>query len=499
MNERSEPHEPAVPRRRRRSERVVESIAGRLGAGKAASKGARKVFPNHFSFLWGEIALYSFVVLVATGIYLTFFFEPSQERVIYNGSYTPMRGQDVSAAYDSVMRISFDVRAGLLIRQVHHWAALVFVASIALHMFRVFFTGAHRKPREINWVIGGLLLVLALAAGFSGYSLPDDLLSGSGLRITYSIVLALPVAGEPLVNLLFGGEWPGTEIISRLYAVHVVLIPAAIVALLAVHLIVLVRQKHTQFAGPGRTEHNVVGLRVWPGFAMKSAGLFFLTAGVLTGLGAVFHINTVWLYGPYQPSAATSFSQPDWYIGFLEGSLRLFPPWETRIGGVVINQLVYSGVIVPGVIFTALFLAPWIERRITGDRAEHHLLDRPREAPGRTAIGAAGVTFVTVLFVGGGQDVIAHILDTPVGHVTTALQVLAVVAPPIVWFITWHVCKGLQHRPPPDRTERAVAIVRDPGGGYHTIGEAAAPTEAVDAELDAEAPSELATNQEVDA
>jgi ubiquinol-cytochrome c reductase cytochrome b subunit len=486
------------PRRRRRSERVVESLAGRLGAGKAASKAARKVFPNHFSFLWGEVALYSFVVLVATGIYLTFFFEPSQERVIYNGSYTPMRGQDVSAAYDSVMRISFDVRAGLLIRQVHHWAALVFVASIALHMFRVFFTGAHRKPREINWVIGGLLLVLALAAGFSGYSLPDDLLSGSGLRITYSIVLSLPLAGEPLVNLLFGGEWPGTEIISRLYAVHVVLIPAAIVALLTVHLIVLVRQKHTQFAGPGRTERNVVGLRVWPGFAMKSVGLFFLTAGVLTGLGAVFHINAVWLYGPYQPSAATSFSQPDWYIGFLEGSLRLFPPWETRVGGFVINQLVYSGVVVPGVIFTALFLAPWIERRITGDRAEHHLLDRPRDAPGRTAIGAAGVAFVTVLFVGGGQDVIAHMLDTPVGHVTTVLQLAAVIAPPLAWFITWHVCKALQHRPPPDRTERAVAIVRDPAGGYHTIGEAAPPTDAVDAELDAETDAEVGI-AEVDA
>lgn len=472
--------EPGEPRRRRWSERAVESIAGRLGAGKGASKAARKVFPNHFSFLWGEIALYAFVVLVATGIYLTFFFEPSQERVIYNGSYEPMRGQDVSAAYDSVMRISFDVRAGLLIRQVHHWAALVFVAAIALHMFRVFFTGAHRKPREINWVIGGLLLVLALAAGFSGYSLPDDLLSGSGLRITYSIVLSLPLAGEPLVNLLFGGEWPGTEIISRLYAVHVVLIPAAIVGLLTVHLIVLVRQKHTQFPGPGRTEGNVIGLRVWPGFAMKSVGLFFLTAGVLTGLGALLHINTVWLYGPYQPSAATSFSQPDWYIGFLEGSLRLFPPWETRIGGFVINQLVYSGVIVPGVIFTAMFLAPWIERRITGDRDEHHLLDRPRDAPGRTATGAAGVALVTILFVGGGQDVIAGILDTPVGHVTTVLQVLAVIGPPVTWLVTWHVCRSLQRRPPPDRTERAVAITRDPAGGYHTIDEPEAPSAAVD-------------------
>ncbi|HZB41880.1 MAG TPA: ubiquinol-cytochrome c reductase cytochrome b subunit [Ilumatobacter sp.] len=470
-------------RRPPRTERIVDAIAGRLGAGRSAAKAGRKVFPNHFSFLWGEIALYSFVVLVATGIYLTFFFEPSQERVTYEGSYEPMRGQDVSAAYDSVMRISFDVRAGLLVRQVHHWAALVFVAAIALHMFRVFFTGAHRRPREINWVIGALLLVLSLAGGFSGYSLPDDLLSGSGLRITYSIVLSLPLAGEQLVNSLFGGEWPGTEIISRLYAVHVVLIPAAIVALLTVHLIVLVRQKHTQFPGPGRTERNVVGLRVWPGFAMKSVGLFFLTAGVLTALGAVLHINTVWLYGPYQPSAATSYSQPDWYIGFLEGSLRLFPPWETRVGGFVINQLVYSGVVVPGLIFAAVFLAPWIERRITGDGAEHHLLDRPRDAPGRTATGAAGVMLVTILFVGGGQDVVARMLDTPVGRVTVALQLLALIAPPVTWFVTWNVCRALQQRPYPDRTERAVAIVRDRVGGYHTVGEAAAPTEALDAEL----------------
>jgi ubiquinol-cytochrome c reductase cytochrome b subunit len=479
-------------RRPPRTERVVDAIAGRLGAGRSAAKAGRKVFPNHFSFLWGEVALYSFVVLVATGIYLTFFFEPSQERVTYEGSYEPMRGQDVSAAYDSVMRISFDVRAGLLVRHVHHWAALVFVAAIALHMFRVFFTGAHRRPREINWVIGALLLVLSLAGGFSGYSLPDDLLSGSGLRITYSIVLSLPLAGEPLVNSLFGGEWPGTEIISRLYAVHVVLIPAAIVALLTVHLIVLVRQKHTQFPGPGRTERNVVGLRVWPGFAMKSVGLFFLTAGVLTGIGALLHINPVWLYGPYQPSAATSYAQPDWYIGFLEGSLRLFPPWETRLGPFVINQLIYSGVVVPGVIFTALFLAPWIERRITGDRAEHHLLDRPRDAPGRTATGAAAVALVTILFVGGGQDVVAHMLNTSVGHVTAALQLLALIGPPVTWVVTWHVCKSLRQRPPPGRTERSVAIVRDAAGGYHTIREAESPAEAVDTERHAVAVDEAA-------
>jgi ubiquinol-cytochrome c reductase cytochrome b subunit len=332
--------------------------------------------------------------------------------------------------------------------------------------------------------VGSLLLLLAIAGGFTGYSLPDDLLSGTGLRITYSIVLALPLIGEPLVDLVFGGEWPGDNIIGRLYAVHVVIIPAAIVGLITIHLLILVRQKHTQFRGRDRTEDNVVGERVWPGFAMKSIGLMFITAGVLTALGALLHINAVWLYGPYEPAAATSYAQPDWYVGFLEGSLRLFPPWETRAGGLVINQLVYSGVIVPGVIFTAVFLAPWIERRITGDTREHHLLDRPRDAPGRTASGAAVLALITVLFVGGAQDVVARMFDMPVGRVTTILQITCLVAPPVTWFVTWRVCRLLHERPHPERTERVAAVVRGPSGGYHTVGEPVMPAEAEQIEVE---------------
>src|SRR5215213_3547582 len=383
-------------------ERYVDAVTDRLGADALAGKVLRKVFPNHFSFLWGEVALYSFIVLLVTGVYLTWFFEGSQEDTIYVGSYEPLRGTEVSAAFDSVMRISFDVKGGLLIRQTHHWAALVFIGAIALHMARVFFTGAFRKPRELNWVVGVLLLILALAAGFTGYSLPDDLLSGSGLRITQAIILAIPFVGERLTYLICGGEWPGTDIIGRLYPVHILLIPAAIVALLGVHLALVWRQKHTQFRGPGRTERNVIGLRVWPGFAIKSIGLMFLVAGVITAMGALFHVNAIWLYGPYDVGAATSYSQPDWYIGFLEGSLRLFPPWELRIGRFMINNLVFSAMLIPGVIFGAL--APWIERRLTGDGRDHHLLDRPRDAPRRTALGVASTTFVAVLFLGGSQD-----------------------------------------------------------------------------------------------
>lgn len=488
---------PSGPDRDRRGrgllERYVDSVADRLGAHSVAGKVLRKVFPNHFSFLWGEVALYSFFVLLITGTYLTLFFEGSQDETIYTGSYEPLQGADVSAAYDSVMRISFDVKGGLLIRQMHHWAALVFVGAVALHMARVFFTGAFRRPRELNWVVGVLLLILALAAGFTGYSLPDDLLSGSGLRITQSIILAIPFVGERMSYALFGGEWPGTDIIGRLYPVHILLIPAAIVALLAVHLGLVWRQKHTQFAGPQRTQRNVVGVRVWPGFALKSIGLFFLVAGVITAMGALFHVNAVWLYGPYDSGAATSFSQPDWYIGFLEGSLRLMPPWETRLLGFTINNLVYSAMLVPGVIFAGLLLVPWIERRFTHDDREHHLLDRPRDAPHRTAAGAAAITFVAVLFLGGSQDVIAGTLDVSIGHVTTFLQFAAILLPPIVYAGTWRLCRALARRPGPARTERAGGVVRDAGGGYHEADELEAEGSELGAEVaeSGEAPARL--------
>jgi ubiquinol-cytochrome c reductase cytochrome b subunit len=448
-------------------ERYIDAVTDRVGADSFTGKVLRKVFPNHFSFLWGEVALYSFMVLLITGTYLTLFFEGSQQKLVYNGSYGPLQGAEVSAAYDSVMRISFDVKGGLLIRQMHHWAALVFIGAIALHMARVFFTGAFRRPREINWVVGVLLLILSLAAGFTGYSLPDDLLSGSGLRITQAIILAIPFVGDRATYLLFGGEWPGTDIIGRLYPVHILLIPAAIVGLLTVHLALVWRQKHTQFRGPGRTEHNVVGVRVWPGFAIKSVGLLFLVAGVITAMGALFHVNTIWLYGPYDVGSATSYSQPDWYIGFLEGSLRIFPPWEIRIGSFMINNLVFSAMIVPGIIFTGLLAVPWIERRFTKDHREHHLLDRPRDAPHRTAAGAAAISFVAVLFLGGSQDIIATTLKASIGHITTILQFSAILVPPIVYVATYRICQALRTRPGPDRTERAGGVVRDAGGGYH--------------------------------
>ena len=240
--------------------RVGRFLDDRTGSASLASRAFRYVFPDHWTFLFGEIALYCFLILVGTGVYLTLFFEPSTAQTIYHGSYAPLQGQEVSEAYQSAVNISLDVKAGLLIRQTHHWAALVFVAAIVVHMLRIFFTGAFRRPRDLNWTVGLSLALLALIEGFAGYSLPDDLLSGMGLAIGYSVLASFPIIGGWLAVLVWGGEFPGgEEFISRLYAAHVFILPILIFGLIGLHLFLVVKHRHTQFAGPGRQERNVIG------------------------------------------------------------------------------------------------------------------------------------------------------------------------------------------------------------------------------------------------
>src|SRR5947199_5789841 len=311
---------------------IARWIDQRLGAAHFARRALDKAFPDHWSFLLGEIAMYCFIVLVATGTFLALFFTASPQHVVYRGSYVPLRGVSMSAAYRSVIDLSFDVRMGLLFRQMHHWAALLFLAAIVAHVGRVFFARAFRKPREINWLIGCTLLLLAIANGFTGYSLPDDLLSGTGLRIAYSIVLSVPVVGTWLAFLFFGGEYPAEATLGRLFIVHVFVVPLLIFALLSAHLAIIWRQKHTQFAGPGNTETNVVGSPLWPTYAAKSIAMGAFVTAACALLGGLAQINPVWLYGPYEPAAVTTAAQPDWYVGWLEGALRLAPPWFLKIG-----------------------------------------------------------------------------------------------------------------------------------------------------------------------
>jgi ubiquinol-cytochrome c reductase cytochrome b subunit len=419
----------------------------RFQAATPLRRALNKVFPDHWSFLLGEIALYSFIVLLITGTVLSLFFDPSMTGVRYNGSYAPLRGVEMSRAYESSLNISFDVRGGLFMRQMHHWAALLFMAAIVVHMFRVFFTGAFRKPRELNWIIGLSLFWLGFTEGFAGYSLPDDALSGTGLRIASAIILSIPLIGSWVTMSLFGGEFPGIDILPRLYILHVLLIPAILVVLITVHMALLVKQKHTQWPGPGRTNYNVVGVRMFPTFAAKAGGFFMIVFGIIALMGGLLQINPIWLFGPYKAAVVSAASQPDWYVMFLDGSTRLMPSWDLHIpigSGYTIPGLFWPTVVLPGLLTVLPMVYPFIEARLRKDRAEHHLLQRPRDVPARTALGAMAIGFYLVLLISGGNDVVADKLDISLNAMTWAGRIGIIVVPPMAYYITYRICLGLQ-------------------------------------------------------
>jgi ubiquinol-cytochrome c reductase cytochrome b subunit len=418
----------------RRTLRVLDT---RTGAAPLARKALRYVFPDHWSFLLGEIALYSFVVLVATGVFLTLFFEPGQAKTIYHGEYAPLDGVRMTAAYRSAVDLSFHVKAGLLMRQTHHWAANVFVVAIVLHVWRVFFTGAFRKPRELVYYVGILMLMLALLEGYLGYSLLDDLLSGMGLAIGYSVALSIPFVGGNLGALIWDGPFPGSPAFwSRMYIAHVLLIPVAIGALLALHLALIAARHHTQFRGGAKNEARVFGLPAFPGYAPRSIGLALAVAAVLFLLGGLVQINPIWLWGPYEVSQATNGAQPDWYLGWLIGGLRLMPGFDVVIGNyTLVPNPFWGGVLFPLLVFTFLFAWPTIERRVSGDDRPHNLLDRPRDNPWRTAVGAAMITWVAAVFFAGSADRVYLWLGIPYGPQIWFWRVVALGGPFVVLFL----------------------------------------------------------------
>jgi len=410
-----------------------------------------KVFPDHWSFLLGEIALFSFIILLLTGTFLTLFYDPSMQEVVYSGPYAALRGTEMSAAYNTSLQLSFEVRGGLFMRQMHHWAALLFMAAIVVHMARIFFTGAFRKPREANWAIGVSLFLLGFLAGFSGYSLPDDGLSGTGLRIASAIMLSIPVIGTWLSASIFGGEFPGHVIMGRFYILHVLLVPAALVALITVHLALVFKQKHTQWPGPMRTNHNVVGERMFPRYALKQGGFFMTVFGVVALFAGLFQINPIWLFGPYRASEVSSGSQPDWYVMFMDGLVRLMPAWQItlpiNIGGghgYSIPPLFWPAIVGLGALTTVPMFYPFIEARRNKDRQTHHLLQRPRDAPERTGLGAMAFTFFVVATLSGGNDVIADKFNISLNATTWAGRIGLVVLPPLAYFLAVRVCLGLQ-------------------------------------------------------
>jgi ubiquinol-cytochrome c reductase cytochrome b subunit len=430
---------------------ALEGVGGFLDDRLLGARGVRvfmrKIFPDHWSFMLGEIALYSFIILLLTGTFLTLFFQPSMSDVIYHGSYTKLDGIRMSQAYASTLNISFDVRGGLLMRQIHHWAADLFMAAIMAHMLRVFFTGAYRKPREFNWLIGIILFTLGMLEGLFGYSLPDDLLSGAGLRILEGVIISIPIVGTYLSFFLFGGQFPGDVIIPRLYILHVLVIPALILGLVSAHLFLMIWQKHTQMPGKGRTNQNVVGQPMYPYFMAKTGAFFFFVFGFCALLATFAQINPIWIYGPFTPVSISAGSQPDFYMGFLEGALRVWPSWSWNVDGHTFPFNVFIPALVPlGLIFTGAAFWPFIERWATGDQSFHNVNDRPRNAPTRTAVGIAAVTFYSILVLEGANDIIADKFQIPLYTITEIARYAMFIGPILAYVVTKRVCIGLQHK-----------------------------------------------------
>ncbi len=456
----------------RRFERGVRYTEQRIGGAPLYKWMLRYVFPDHWSFLLGEIALYAFIVLIGTGIFLTLYYVPSPSQVVYHGNYALLRNQEMSEAYRSVLDITFNVPAGLLIRQVHHWAADVFIAAIVLHLCRIFFTGAYRKPRDLNYYIGLTMLMLAILEGFAGYSLVDDLLSGMGIVIANAVALSIPVIGGQLGSTVWGGQYPGTDsFFSRLEIAHVFLIPLALIGLITVHLAMIMRQHHSQFPGPGRRERNVVGTPMWPAYALRSLGLMLAVAAVLFLMGGLIQINPIWQWGPYHPYLSENGAQPDWYIGWLIGALRLMPNWEMVIAGrTVIPNPFFGGALFPLVVFGVMYAWPALERRFTGDRRQHDLLDRPRDRPVRTAIGAAFFSWVLVIFAVGSTDRIFFRLHVSYTAMIDFWRFGVWVLPIIVFVVTLTGARALKRSEVhPLRGWEGVIVTRGPNGGTQVL------------------------------
>jgi ubiquinol-cytochrome c reductase cytochrome b subunit len=427
--------------------RFVGFVDTRTASTPIVRKTLRYLFPDHWSFLLGEVALYAFMVLVATGIYLTFFFVDSTTQVVYHGPYAPLRGQHVSEAYQSVVNLSLSTKAGLLIRQTHHWAANVFVAAIILHLFRVFFTGAYRKPRELTYWIGVTMLMLTLLEAYMGYSLVDDLLSGMGLVIGYSVGLSIPFIGGNLMSWLFHGPYPGQHVLwPRMYMAHILLFPILIGTLLTVHLVLVALRHHTQFRRkPAQSENTIVGVPAFPGQTPRSLGLLFGTAGILVLLGGLVQINPIWLWGPYHTYQSTNGAQPDWYLGWLIGGLRLVPSFDLTIGHyTLVPNPFWGGAAFPLVVFGFLYFWPYIERKLTGDTAFHNVLERPRDNPMRTAVGVWMASWVLLVFIAGSSDRVNVLLDLSYTSQIWVYRVFIWVGPTIAAFVAYRFCTALQ-------------------------------------------------------
>jgi len=424
-----------------------------------------KAFPAEDSFLLGEVAVFCFLLLILTGVFLGFFYEPSTSDVEYDGPVAEFQGEEMPEAFVSVLHITYAVPFGMFIRRLHHWAAHLFVASIGLHMLRVFFTGAYRNPREPNWIVGTGLAVLAMGAAYTGYALPFDEFAATATGIGYNLTVSIPLVGDFLGEIVFGGEFPTSATIPRLYFLHVLIIPLAIMGLLAIHMYILIRQKHTEApreddieTGSERVDREddgvIVGLPAFPNQAAVSAVVFFLTAAVLSLLAGLLPVHNVAEYGPNDPASTPALIMPDWFLMWVYGFLKLLPGIAVDIGPVHINSEFLGGIVLPGLVFGAILVWPFVDRT---PEPTHFTVD-PLERPWQTAVGVAAVAFVMIASIAGMNNILANqVLNSSTNVVNPVLTAALLLVPPLFGAITYLLLRDGDGSPPADEEEGVAA------------------------------------------
>ena len=418
---------------------LFENLDKRLKLRAPGRKVANKVFPHHWSFLLGEIALVAFIVLVLTGIFLTMFYRPTTDPTIYTGTNEVFSGQELPAAFESIVRLSYDVPGGLLFRRLHRAAAHLFVATIILHLLRVLLTGAFRRPREINYHVGVVLLLLSFATGFTGYSLPYDALAGTGIRVAYSMALSIPYIGDNVTFWIFGGQFPTGDVIPRFFVLHVLILPLLIMGLIGAHLSLLTRQRHTQFPRRNIDGHRwIVGKPLWPSQFAETTTLTLWVGGVLAASAVLVPWSDIMLQGPYRAGEVGNNAQPDWYMFFLEGALRIFPALEFSILGMTVSGPFFAGAVIPGLVIGFLIGYPFLERKVYRLEGDWHVLQNPLDVPLRAAFVTGTFVFLLLMSAAATNDILSRLTGIPVEVWTIIFQVACIVVPPVLAaFMYW--------------------------------------------------------------
>jgi len=393
----------------------------RLELRKFKEKFLSKTFPTHPTFLLGETALFSFITLVVTGIFLGFLYEPSTTMVSLFGAMVP-------AAYASVVRLDL-LPMGLIIRRIHHWSAMIMIAAILAHLLRIYFTASYRKPREINWLVGLSLWGMAMVAAFTGYLLPYSQFSVTATSIAYYMAKSVPWVGEWISRFLFAGDFPSDGTVPRFFFMHVMLIPAVLVGLIGLHMLILIKQKHTEpQSNRNRSEsqggRRLIGIPIWPEQTVISLSFYLFLLFVVVMMATYIPLNPIETYGP--PSPGTPVMRPDWYFLVVYGFLKLVPGniSFSILGGKITPETI-GGVIFPAFTFVVYALIPFID----GSKEPQHYMENPLHRPFMTSLGIGGIVFLCMMVVAGYIDVL---------HITpTEMTVTAILATAFSWSISY--------------------------------------------------------------